>query len=215
MKIFIVLTAFFTYYLLLHFWVYGIYKETSPAFPKCLFFNSKTVTAVGCVGIAGMALSFAWDAQTDVRLMLLYYMGVLMLSVLTVTDITEKKIPNKVLLIMLGVWAVYIVINMAFGLYSALRLAAASLSGMVFNGIVFIIGYYITKKKLGGGDVKLAAVLGLFFTVEKSFGVLLYGLILCSLCSIVLIISKKAKSDTLVPLCPFLFLGAMIMLQIN
>lgn len=215
MKTFIVLAAFFIYYLLLHLWVYGIYKEASPKFPKCLFYNNKTVTAVGCTGIAGMALSFVWNVQLDIRITLLYYMGILMLSVLTVTDIAEKKIPNRVLLIMLGVWAVYIMINMAVSFYAAVRIAAMSLVGMAFNGIVFIAGYYITKKKLGGGDVKLAAVLGLFFTIEKTFGVLLYGLILCSIFSMTLLILKKAKADTQVPLCPFLFLGAIIMLQIH
>lgn len=215
MKTFIIITAFLIYYFLLHLWVFSIYRESSPAFPQCLLFNNKTVTAVGCTGIAGMALSFAWGVQPDIRLMLLCYAGILMLSVLSVTDLKEKRIPNGVLLIMLGAWAVYILINMAVDINAALRIAVMSVSGMMFNGIVFVIGYYLTKKKLGGGDVKLAAVLGLFFTIERSFGVLLYGLILCSLFSGVMLILKKAKADTQIPLCPFLFAGALIMLQIN
>ncbi|MGN0638480.1 MAG: prepilin peptidase [Huintestinicola sp.] len=210
-----IIAAFLVYYILLHFWVYRIYKENSPKFPNCLLYNSKTVTATGCAGIAGMALSFAWGAQTDIRILMLYYLGILLLSVLTVTDLREKRIPNRVLLIMLGVWAAFILINMLVDFYAALQIAVMSLCGMVFNGIVFIIGYFLTKKKLGGGDVKLAAVLGLFFTIDKSFGTLLYGLILCSLFSAVLMICKKAKAGTQIPLCPFLFAGALIMLQIN
>jgi len=215
MKTFIVILLFLAYYVLLHFWVFRIYKADSPSFPGCLLYNSRIVTAVGCTGIAAMALSLALSPQTDARLLLLYYLGMLMLSVLTVTDLKEKRIPNRVLLIMLGVWAVYILANMAADLSTALQLAAMGLGGMIFNGIVFIIGYFLTKKKLGGGDVKLAAVLGLFFTTEKSFGVLLYGLILCSLVSAVLLIAKKTKAGAQIPLCPFLFAGAVIMLQIN
>ena len=207
MKTFIVILLFLAYYVLLHFWVFRIYKDDSPSFPRCLLYNNMIVTAVGCTGIAAMALSLVLNSQTDVRLLLL--------SVLTVTDLKEKRIPNRVLLIMLGVWAVYILANMAVDLSIALRLAAMGFGGMIFNGIVFIIGYFLTKKKLGGGDVKLAAVLGLFFTTEKSFGVLLYGLILCSLVSAGLLIAKKTKAGAQIPLCPFLFAGAVIMLQIN
>ena len=215
MKTFIVILLFLAYYVLLHFWVFRIYKDDSPSFPRCLLYNNMLVTAVGCTGIAAMALSIVLNSQTDVRLLLLYYLGMMLLSVLTVTDLKEKRIPNRVLLIMLGVWAVYILANMAVDLSIALRLAAMGFGGMIFNGIVFIIGYFLTKKKLGGGDVKLAAVLGLFFTTEKSFGVLLYGLILCSLVSAGLLIAKKTKAGAQIPLCPFLFAGAVIMLQIN
>lgn len=215
MKTFIVILLFLAYYVLLHFWVFRIYKDDSPSFPRCLLYNNMIVTAVGCTGIAAMALSLVLNSQTDVRLLLLYYLGMMLLSVLTVTDLKEKRIPNRVLLIMLGVWAVYILANMAVDLSTALQLAAMGFGGMIFNGIVFIIGYFLTKKKLGGGDVKLAAVLGLFFTTEKSFGVLLYGLILCSLVSAVLLIAKKTKAGAQIPLCPFLFAGAVIMLQIN
>lgn len=215
MKTFIVILLFLAYYVLLHFWVFRIYKDDSPSFPRCLLYNNIIVTAVGCTGIAAMALSLVLNSQTDVRLLLLYYLGMMLLSVLTVTDLKEKRIPNRVLLIMLGVWAVYILANMAVDLSTALQLAAMGFGGMIFNGIVFIIGYFLTKKKLGGGDVKLAAVLGLFFTTEKSFGVLLYGLILCSLVSAVLLIAKKTKAGAQIPLCPFLFAGAVIMLQIN
>lgn len=215
MKTFIVILLFLAYYVLLHFWVFRIYKDDSPSFPRCLLYNNMIVTAVGCTGIAAMALSLVLNSQTDVRLLLLYYLGMMLLSVLTVTDLKEKRIPNRVLLIMLGVWAVYILANMAVDLSIALQLAAMGFGGMIFNGIVFIIGYFLTKKKLGGGDVKLAAVLGLFFTTEKSFGVLLYGLILCSLVSAGLLIVKKTKAGAQIPLCPFLFAGAVIMLQIN
>lgn len=215
MKLVFVVILLFVYYILLHLWLYVIYKEDSPKFPSCLFYNNKLSAATGCVGIISMALGYSLNDQTDHRLLILYYFGMLMLSVLTVTDIKEKRIPNKVLLVMLGVWTVYIIINMIFDLSSALKLAAMSLSGLVFNGFVFVAGYYLTKKKLGGGDVKLAAVLGLFFTVERSFGILLYGLVLCCLFSVIMLITKKMRSDMQVPLCPFLYLGAIIMLMIN
>ena len=113
MKTFIVILLFLAYYVLLHFWVFRIYKADSPSFPRCLLYNNMIVTAVGCTGIAAMALSLVLNSQTDVRLLLLYYLGMMLLSVLTVTDLKEKRIPNRVLLIMLGVWAVYILANMA------------------------------------------------------------------------------------------------------
>lgn len=212
---YIILLLVLLYYLLFHLWVYSIYKEGSPPFPKCLLYNSKVTAIVGCAGVLAMAFGFELDPDTDIRLKLLYWAGMVMLSVLTVTDLREKRIPNMVLLIMLGVWAVYIVINMFIDFYSALQIAVMSLMGMISDGVVFIIGYYLTRKKLGGGDVKMAAVLGLFFTSEKSFGVLLYGLILCCITSLVLLIAKKIDKDAQIPLCPFILAGAAIMLQIH
>lgn len=210
--VFIALPVF---YIILHFWVYKIYPETSPGFPKCLLFLGKEAAAVGCIGMIALAAGYVRNGQTDIRLLILYYMGTLMLAVTAVTDMREKRIPNRVLIIMTGIWTAYIAVNFLVNTGAALQLAVMSAGGMIFNGIVFLAGYFITKKKLGGGDVKLAAVLGLFFTMEKSFGVLLYGLIFCSIFSAVLLITKKAKAGTQIPLAPFLFAGALIMLQIN
>lgn len=215
MKMFTVAVLMAVYYILVHYAVYRIYQPDSPGFPKCLIINKKDVTIVCCVGIAAMAAGSIVCHEADYRLMLFYYFGMLMLSVLTITDLRDKKIPNKILLIMLGIWIIISIIYLIIDVTIAVQLIIMSVSGMVFCGVVFLLGYFITKKKLGGGDVKLSAVLGLYFTIDKAFGVLLYGLILCSLISLVLLISKKASAKEQIPLCPFLLMGASIMLLIN
>lgn len=215
MKIIAVAALMAVYYILVHYAVYRLYPSESPDLPKCLIINKKDVTIVSCTGIAAMTAGSIVCGETDFRLMLLYYFGMLMLSVLTITDLREKRIPNKILLIMLGLWIVISIIYLLIDVTAAVEIIVMNVSGMIFCGVVFLLGYFITKKKLGGGDVKLSAVLGLYFTIDKAFGVLLYGLILCSLFSMALLIFKKASSKEQIPLCPFLLAGASIMLLIN
>ena len=67
----------------------------------------------------------------------------------------------------------------------------------------------------GGGDVKLAFVMGLYLTGERIMGALFYGTVLCCIYSIVQLIRKKLTLKNGVPMTPFLFLGTFITLLIQ
>jgi len=92
----------------------------------------------------------------------------------------------------------------------------SGLGVIVGGGIILIIGMagsvIFKKEAMGGGDVKLAAMIGAFLGWRYIIISLFLGFFLGALAGIILIISKiKSREDT-VPFGPFIVLGSFITL---
>lgn len=92
----------------------------------------------------------------------------------------------------------------------------SALGIFVGGGIILIIGLagsvIFKKEAMGGGDVKLAAMIGAFLGWRYVIISLFFGFFLGALAGIILIISKiKSREDT-VPFGPFIVLGSLITL---
>lgn len=184
--------------------------QVQTGYPMCLIYSGADAAATGICGVLGIAAYCIFRGrESDVWVMLLYLMGILLLSVLTVTDLREKRIPNKVLLAAVGIWVCYSGLNLLISYDRWIVTAVSGIIGLVFNFVVFITGYFLTGKRLGGGDVKLAAVMGLFFLMDRSFSAVMYALILCCLFSLVMLAAKKVTLKQQIPLCPFLLTGTI------
>jgi len=84
--------------------------------------------------------------------------------------------------------------------------AAAAAAGGFFYLLFGVSG----GKWMGGGDVKLALVLGLILGLKNTLIGLLIGFNIAAIVSVVLIASKKMSRKDLIPFGPFLILGAII-----
>jgi Flp pilus assembly protein protease CpaA len=87
-------------------------------------------------------------------------------------------------------------------------------SALGFIGCVFVTGIPYALGQGGGGDVKLAAVLGLAFGFTGFIG-LLFGFIIASLCCLPVLIKQKffsqsEKKSTEVPMAGFFTAGLLI-----
>jgi leader peptidase (prepilin peptidase)/N-methyltransferase len=92
----------------------------------------------------------------------------------------------------------------------------SALGVVVGGGIILIIGIagsvIFKKEAMGGGDVKLAAMIGAFLGWRYIIISLFLGFFLGALAGIILILSKiKSREDT-VPFGPFIVLGSFITL---
>jgi leader peptidase (prepilin peptidase)/N-methyltransferase len=92
----------------------------------------------------------------------------------------------------------------------------SALGVLVGGGIILIIGLagsvIFKKEAMGGGDVKLAAMIGAFLGWRYIMISLFLGFFLGALAGIFLILSKiKSREDT-VPFGPFIVLGSFITL---
>lgn len=92
-----------------------------------------------------------------------------------------------------------------------------SASGIVVGGgIILIIGLagsaIFKKEAMGGGDVKLAAMVGAFLGWRYIIISLFLGFFLGALAGIILIISKIRSREDAVPFGPFIVLGSLITL---
>ena len=125
-------------------------------------------------------------------------------------DFKFMIIPNKMLLIMLVLGIASYAAECIVYSSEIAAIATSALLGLAICFIIFYIGKLISRKGMGMGDIKLAAIIGFFMEIDMAIGILFWTMILSALTGIVLIIAKKAKGKTKIPLAPFFFLGTIV-----
>jgi len=125
-------------------------------------------------------------------------------------DIRQRRIPNELVLSMLAGWLLLIVLKMVFDTQAGILILLDSALGAVIGGGGFFIVYIISRKGLGGGDVKFMAAAGLYLGLGGTIPAILYGTVLAALTGLILILLKKITRKDAIPLAPFLFIGIMI-----
>jgi len=92
----------------------------------------------------------------------------------------------------------------------------SALGVVVGGGIILIIGLagsvIFKKEAMGGGDVKLAAMIGAFLGWRYIIISLFLGFFLGALAGIILILSKIKSREDVLPFGPFIVLGSLITL---
>lgn len=136
------------------------------------------------------------------------------MAVLTVTDSIRHRIPNRLLLALLFVWAVIISLSVILDPAAGMALLPQSLAGGMVGGLIFLLCYILSGKQMGAGDVKLVFVMGLYLTGQRILGAVFYGSLLCCAWSLLQLARKKLGLKDGVPLVPFLYLGTLITLFI-
>jgi len=132
------------------------------------------------------------------------------LVIIAFIDLNEQIVPDVISLpgIVIGFIVSFFVPYISF--------INSGLGILVGGGIILIIGMagslIFKKEAMGGGDVKLAAMIGAFLGWRYVIISLFLGFFLGALAGIILIMSKiKSKEDT-VPFGPFIVLGSFITL---
>jgi len=92
----------------------------------------------------------------------------------------------------------------------------SALGAVVGGGIILIIGLVgsaiFKKEAMGGGDIKLAAMIGAFLGWRYIVISLFLGFFLGALAGIFLVLSKIKSREDMVPFGPFIVLGSLITL---
>lgn len=141
---------------------------------------------------------------------LIYIVLASALIVVAFIDLNEQIVPDVISLpgIVIGFIISFFVPYISF-LNSGLGVVAG-------GGIILIIGLagsvIFKKEAMGGGDVKLAAMIGAFLGWRYIVISLFLGFFLGALAGIFLIISKIKSREDVVPFGPFIVLGSFITL---
>lgn len=130
--------------------------------------------------------------------------------VASLTDLREKRVPNGLVGAMAGAWVLVIVPQLFYQTEEGIRLLLNGGVGFLAGGLVFLVVYMVSRKGLGGGDVKLMAVSGLYLGLDGVMPVMLIGSVLAAVMGIVLILSKKIGRQDAIPLVPFLYVGMLL-----
>ena len=141
---------------------------------------------------------------------LFYFSFVAALVVITVIDLYHQIIPDVISIPGIGV-----------GLLSALILPHItflnSLIGMILGGgslfVVATLYQWLFKREgMGGGDVKLLAMIGAFLGWESVIITIISSSLIGSITGIIMIVFKGKNFKYAIPFGPFLSLGAVITL---
>jgi len=138
---------------------------------------------------------------------LFYAVFISLLLVFSFIDLEFRIIPNKILLpgFMIGFLGLYYLQSGTL-LNHIAGLAVIALSMLSLAWIGELIFH---KESLGGGDIKLAALIGLILGLKASFFTLFLAFFLAALMSIILLKLNQSKLDSQIPFAPFLS-GAVV-----
>jgi leader peptidase (prepilin peptidase) / N-methyltransferase len=130
------------------------------------------------------------------------------LLVVTGTDLTHKIIPNVVTLpgIVLGLIGGATVLPV--GLINALL--GVVIGGGILWALALASPYFFGKEGMGGGDIKLLAMIGAFLGWKPALLTIMIGSLTGSVIGISLIALRFMKRDEYIPFGPFLVLGALL-----
>lgn len=149
--------------------------------------------------------SFQFSAATVV-----YWVFVAALIVITFIDLDHQIIPDVISLpgIVVGFLCSFAIPWLSW---------SDSLFGILLGGgslwlVAFLYELLTKKEGMGGGDIKLLAMLGAFLGWKAILPIIFISSLIGSLVGIPLMLVKKADSKLAIPFGPFLALGALIYL---
>lgn len=132
-----------------------------------------------------------------------------------IIDYRKQIIPNRLSLAIFEVGVIFAFIQ---GINSLNIFIDKGLGFLVGAGIFLIItligGAIAGKEAMGFGDVKLMGGLGLIFGLYSTIMISVIAFLLAAVIGIVLIISKKKKSDEYIPFGPFIIIAAFIVMLV-
>lgn len=133
--------------------------------------------------------------------------------VITFIDLDFQIIPDVITLpgMIIGLAASHFITPDPFARYSLLGFGS-SLIGLLAGGVSFYLIAVLSKGGMGGGDVKMMAMVGSFMGWKGVFLTTLAGSLSGSLIGIGLMIFKGKDRKTKIPFGPFLALGSLLTL---
>lgn len=142
-----------------------------------------------------------------------YFKMQCLLSILIPISIIDRNkhiIPNKLLIVLLIERVVCVFLDLMVGMQDVGWYSLGCLVTAAIIYVLFLAMQLITRNGIGGGDVKLFALIGLFLNAYGAMQCLLYSFIVSFVVSVYLLISKKKNRKDELPFGPMLLAGLLI-----
>ena len=151
-----------------------------------------------------------------------YFVFVASLIVITFIDLDERIVPDVVSLPGIGLGLLLSIVNWLLPMdpLSVLPSPMSSLIGILLGGgsllgVAWAYQLFTGREGMGGGDVKLLAMVGSFLGWPAIPVALFFASLTGSLVGLGLMIQKQADGKLALPFAPFLCLGAILHLFIG
>lgn len=185
---------------------------------KCRYCNQPISAQYPLVELATAGLfvaSYVWwpaafsDPQ---RIIFVLWLALLTgLVALAVYDLKWFLLPNRIIYSLAAIAALQVAVVILNDTDPAVTLLNAVLAAIIGGGIFYVLFQVSGGKWIGGGDVKLGALLGLIVaTPGRAVLFIFFGSLLGSLVSLPLLARGHLKRTSVIPFGPFLIAGAII-----
>ncbi|TCP32231.1 leader peptidase (prepilin peptidase)/N-methyltransferase [Scopulibacillus darangshiensis] len=153
--------------------------------------------------LTGLLFAVVFVAADSLSYMYLGWLLFSLLLIITVSDLKAMMIPDKVLFVFLLIFIFYrIIIPMTPWWGPILGFCAGFL---LLNFI-----YIISRGNIGGGDIKLFAVIGILTGWQQVLLIFFFAVICGTMFSLVGLASGRFRSKQAIPFGPFIFAGSVI-----
>jgi leader peptidase (prepilin peptidase)/N-methyltransferase len=125
------------------------------------------------------------------------------LLVVALIDLDHKIIPDVITL-------PGMVLGLVLSPWALIPTPLASFIGLLAGGLFFYIVAVVSKGGMGGGDIKLIAMIGAFLGWQGVFFTIFVGALAGSVVGMILLITKKKGRKDKVPFGPFLSFAAIL-----
>lgn len=161
------------------------------------------VELTNAIGYGVILWWFGWDWST-----LIYMLLFSVLLVVTFIDLTHQIVPDVITLPGIPLGVVCASTILAVGVLNSIL--GILLGGGILWGLAWISPYLFGKEGMGGGDIKLMAMIGAFLGWKPTLLAIMLGAMLGSIVGIGLIALKMMRRDQYLPFGPFLAFGAVV-----
>lgn len=135
----------------------------------------------------------------------------LLLIVCMFSDIKGYIIPNEINFVGFIVGIILAFIKMINNVSEGLNLIGGMIIGLVIFFLIAGFSVLVFKKEgMGGGDIKLMGVIGLYVGFLNNIQVFILSFFIAAIISILLLLTKKKSKDDYIPFGPFIVIATYI-----
>lgn len=142
---------------------------------------------------------------------LYYILLISLLLIITFIDIDHYIIPDGLIIFGSVGAVIFNILGQGISIKDSLLGSIICGGGMLV--LIHLIELIIKKEAMGGGDIKLFGMVGLFLGLKLGLLTILLSVYIgaiCGVCSVIYSKIKKKEINTIIPYGPFISLGALI-----
>ncbi len=169
------------------------------------------LTAVVFVGVIAIETMYVMKHDVYVLPILMKWSTLFWgIYLLAKVDYHEKKIPNKVVLVMLILRVVFLVHEVLVNLEYWRKVLVYPFLGATMGGLIMIVAMLMSRKGVGMGDVKMFIVIGAFVGSTEILATMFYTFLISAIGGICLLVTKKFGLKDSIPMAPFACAGVAL-----
>ncbi len=139
-----------------------------------------------------------------------YWILMYALILLALLDWKKRIVPNRVLLVLLGIRTILMIADSICFPSAVLEIVISSAAGMAGGGLMFFLAAMLSRGGIGMGDVKLIAVMGYYLGFQVLMSDLILTLVLTVVAGVFALAFRRVSLHTELPFAPFAAVGTIL-----